>query len=361
MKTKQKFFTCGKHLQFRMSCMIAATLLLGVISDSAQSSQYLFTGTKTNVTLNPGLYQITAYGAQGGYYSHGARSYGGGGAEMEGEFNFTNVTTLTLLVGGTGQAADVYLGAGGGGGSFVVNGTTLLVIAGGGGGAADAQAMFSPDGGPGLTGENGGNGYSGVDGSGGSGGSGGAGGAGVGDPAAAGAGGGGYTGNGTNGGGIGGSSYMNGGAGGAGYYLNNYDSHGGYGGGGGCYEGGGGGGGYSGGGGGGALSGGGGGGSYIKSSAIADLTEVSGVGSPDDSPNGEIIITVVHPPLCISESGNTVSVNWPAIPGWSLHQNTNLANPSGWTASSGANTVNGTNYLNITAPTGSLFFRVQEQ
>jgi hypothetical protein len=78
---------------------------------------------------------------------------------------------------------------------------------------------------------------------------------------------------------------------------------GGYGGGGGgsgdiIGGGGGGGGGYSGGNGGhGSEStggyGGNGGSSYIDSSAIATLTQVSGVASPDGSRNGEIIITVI--------------------------------------------------------------------
>jgi hypothetical protein len=39
--------------------------------------------------------------------------------------------------------------------------------------------------------------------------------------------------------------------------------------------------------------GGGGGGSVIDSSATMFMTEVSGVASPDDSPNGEIIITEI--------------------------------------------------------------------
>ena len=70
-----------------------------------------------------------------------------------------------------------------------------------------------------------------------------------------------------------------------------------YGGGGGSGAyGGGGGGGYSGGGSGGYSGGGGGGGSIIDSSAIALLAEVSGVASPDDSPNGDIIITAVPVP-----------------------------------------------------------------
>ena len=45
---------------------------------------------------------------------------------------------------------------------------------------------------------------------------------------------------------------------------------------------------------------GGGGGSIIDSSAITNLAEVSGILSPDDSTNGEIIITAVPTPLAIS-------------------------------------------------------------
>jgi hypothetical protein len=124
-----------------------------MLAGSAQTGQYLFTGSETTIALNPGTYDITAYGAQGG------NGYGGG-------------------VSGGGAPYN-----GGGGNSFF----------GGGSG-------------------------------GGSGGSGG-------------------------------------------------------------------------GGGGGSISGGGsGGGSIIDSSAIMDLAEVSGVASPDDSPNGEIIITAVPVP-----------------------------------------------------------------
>jgi hypothetical protein len=333
----------------------------------AQTTRYLFIGAQTNVTLAPGLYDITVYGAQGGDYPGMYASASGGlGAEMEGEFDFTAATTLSLLVGGAGEVAGTYDGAGGGGGSWVVDGTLPLVTAGGGGGAADAYAYYGPDGGNGSTGVNGGNGGSGLDGGGGPGGSGGSGG--DGDANSGGGGGGGYSDSGSNGGdgdwrdgGNGGGGYLGGAAGGGGYYENGNAGQGGYGGGGGGDEGGGGGGGYSGGGGGGQLSGGGGGGSWIDSSAVADLTEISGVASPDDFPNGEIIITAAQPPLCISETNNTLSVYWPAVPGWSLQQNTNLANPTGWTASGGVNTVNSTNYLNMAAPTGSLFFRLQAQ
>lgn len=51
---------------------------------------------------------------------------------------------------------------------------------------------------------------------------------------------------------------------------------------------------------GGYLSGGGGGGSYIDSSAVAVLAEVSGISSPDNSPNGEIIISPVPEPTTFS-------------------------------------------------------------
>ena len=64
------------------------------------------------------------------------------------------------------------------------------------------------------------------------------------------------------------------------------------------------------------------------------------------------------PTLFISRAGNTVTVYWQAITGWSLHQDNNPANPSGWSASAGVTTSGGTNYLTITPPAGQLFFRL---
>jgi hypothetical protein len=115
-----------RHL-FLSACAIVAILLFGLLTGSAQTGQYLFSGAETNITLSPGTYDIIAYGAQGGGYFYS----GGLGAEMEGQFTFAATTTLTLLVGGSGNNN---WGAAGGGGSFVVNGSTPLVIAGGGGG-----------------------------------------------------------------------------------------------------------------------------------------------------------------------------------------------------------------------------------
>jgi hypothetical protein len=306
---------------------MAVVLQLRMLAGSAQTNKYLFSGSKTNITLNPGAYIITAYGAPGGGSFRYEAGSGGLGAEMSAEFDFSTSTNLTLLVGGGGESEQEGPsggGGGGGGGSFVVEGSTPLVIAGGGGGESGR------DGGNGNVSANGGEpaggppGVGGIDGGGGSGG-------GSGNfYGGGGGGGGGFLGNGTNGfgdgfgggsstsNGGGGSSFETGGGGGsAGYvieygpYVYIYGCYGGYGGGGGGGYDAGGGNGDNGGGGGGGYSGGagaydyfdygaGGGGSIIDSSAITILTEVSGIRSPDDPHNGEIIIIAVPPPLAIS-------------------------------------------------------------
>ena len=47
---------------------IAVVLHFGVLAGSAQTNIYLFSGSERNITLNPGTYSITAYGATGGSY-----------------------------------------------------------------------------------------------------------------------------------------------------------------------------------------------------------------------------------------------------------------------------------------------------
>ena len=74
-----------------------------------------------------------------------------------------------------------------------------------------------------------------------------------------------------------------------------------------------------------------------------------------------VVQTVGAPTLFISHSGNTVTVYWQAVAGWSLQQNNNLAVPGNWSASSGVTTNNGTNSLTINNPSGNLFFRLQHQ
>lgn len=71
-----------------------------------------------------------------------------------------------------------------------------------------------------------------------------------------------------------------------------------------------------------------------------------------------VVQTQGAPVLSISHFGTTVSVFWQNVPGWSLQQNGDLANPTGWSASSGVTTSNGTNYLNLTSPVGNQFFRL---
>ena len=71
-----------------------------------------------------------------------------------------------------------------------------------------------------------------------------------------------------------------------------------------------------------------------------------------------VVQTLGAPTLYISQSGNTVKVYWQTVSGWNLQQNSNLTTPSGWSASSGVINTNGTNYFNLTSPTGNLFFRL---
>ena len=127
-----------RHFCALRGLAMAVALQLGMLAGSAQTNLYLFSGSKTNITLPPGTYIITAYGAPGGGWPGP-----GGGAEMSGEFNFSASTTLTFLVGGGGGQ---FYGGGGGGGSFVVEDSTPLVIAGGGGGSS-ARGHYGSDGG----------------------------------------------------------------------------------------------------------------------------------------------------------------------------------------------------------------------
>jgi hypothetical protein len=71
-----------------------------------------------------------------------------------------------------------------------------------------------------------------------------------------------------------------------------------------------------------------------------------------------VVQTPGAPTLYISHSGNTVTVYWQAISGWTLRQNNNLANTGSWTLNSSWSTANGTNSLSLTSPAGNLFFRL---
>ena len=125
--TKKRVFLAG------------ASMLAMLAASEASAVTFEFTGAETTwMTPVSGLYDITAYGAQGGALRH---PVGGLGAEASGEVFLAAGTSLTVLVGGMPPLG------GGGGGSFVFGGpATTLVAAGGGGGGG----FYYGDGGPGL-------------------------------------------------------------------------------------------------------------------------------------------------------------------------------------------------------------------
>jgi len=65
---------------------VAAAMQFGMLTSFAQTDLFLFTGSETTINLNPGTYDITAYGAQGGGgYSGGGAGWpdgGGGGGSI---------------------------------------------------------------------------------------------------------------------------------------------------------------------------------------------------------------------------------------------------------------------------------------
>ena len=76
------------------------------------------------------------------------------------------------------------------------------------------------------------------------------------------------------------------------------------------------------------------------------------------------LISVVQmpgaPTLFISHSGNSVIVYWQNTGSWTLQQNGNPANLSGWSINSSWITSNGTNYLTLPSPAGNSFFRLHQ-
>jgi hypothetical protein len=75
------------------------------------------------------------------------------------------------------------------------------------------------------------------------------------------------------------------------------------------------------------------------------------------------LISVVQTPgvpnLTIAHAGNSIVVSWPNTGSYTLQQNSTLAASAAWTASTYSITTSaGTNSINITAPAGSLFFRL---
>ena len=71
-----------------------------------------------------------------------------------------------------------------------------------------------------------------------------------------------------------------------------------------------------------------------------------------------VVQTLGAPTLYISQSGKTITIYWQNVSGWTLQQNTSLTSTLGWGGSSTPTLLNGTNYLNLTSPTGNLYFRL---
>ena len=71
--------------------------------------------------------------------------------------------------------------------------------------------------------------------------------------------------------------------------------------------------------------------------------------------------TAGAPTLYIGHAGNTVTVYWQEVSGWSLVQSGELATPvASWSASSSPTLTNGTNYLTLVNPTGNRFYRLKQ-
>jgi hypothetical protein len=71
-----------------------------------------------------------------------------------------------------------------------------------------------------------------------------------------------------------------------------------------------------------------------------------------------VLQTAGAPTLYISRAGSTVTVYWQNVSGWVLQQSSSINPPANWTVNSSWTTTNGTNYLNLTSPTGNEFFRL---
>jgi len=73
-----------------------------------------------------------------------------------------------------------------------------------------------------------------------------------------------------------------------------------------------------------------------------------------------VVQTAGLPNLTITHSGNSVTVSWPNTGSYTLQTNNNL-NTSNWLGYGGTiSTVNGTNSVTVTPPTGNLFFRLKQ-
>ena len=142
-----------------------------------ETTRYPYTGKSQTVTLDPGLYRLRCWGAQGGSYSNTYQ--GGAGGYSEGVIRLEETTTLYLYAGGqpkpltsSGTSAAGFNGGGtgtyhsfigytnfypqgGGGGTDIRIGSTSLyarvIVAGGGAGSTDSYNALNTRFGGGLS------------------------------------------------------------------------------------------------------------------------------------------------------------------------------------------------------------------
>jgi hypothetical protein len=109
----------------------------------AQTWTFTNTGAiQTWVAPKPGIYSVTAIGAQGASAQVGQS--GGRGAEVTDTFKFTNGTLYQIAVGGAGTS-DGCNGGGGGGTFFVDSANNPILVAGGGGGTRTSVSQNGTD------------------------------------------------------------------------------------------------------------------------------------------------------------------------------------------------------------------------
>lgn len=108
---------------------------------TGQSIKFDYTGAVQNITLEPGIYKLEAYGASGGsYYEpglHTKSSVGGLGGYTSGIITFKEKVTLYIYVGGKGTYGAGNNGYGGPVGGWNGGGRGGNSASGSGGGATD--------------------------------------------------------------------------------------------------------------------------------------------------------------------------------------------------------------------------------
>ena len=98
---------------------------------------------------------------------------------------------------------------------------------------------------------------------------------------------------------------------------------------------------------------------WYSVASSADGTKLAAVDNSGSGSGGQIYTSV--PAFALSSIGNSVKISW-AFPStnWMLQQNSDLTTTN-WSASGGISNDGTNNFLNLTLPTGNLFFRLWQQ